>query len=179
MFTSKRTIRSIGIPYRAATPSSVASRSASGAISWPQGLQQINITSGGKAMGFYAGTRIEMVRTEGADKRSTARFLAFGVNGLSVALMIVVFASTAGVTGTEAGIAGGSAVLGQKLLEAVFGDGAAPADRVVAQPGHTDGPLRRGRLRRGRLGLLGLRLRRGLPRLGRGRGLTLRNPLIS
>ena len=57
-----------------------------------------------------------------ADKRTTARFLAFGVNGLSVTLMIVVFAHTAGVTGAEAGIAGGSAVLGQKLLEAVFGD---------------------------------------------------------
>ncbi len=65
---------------------------------------------------------LEMVRTEGADKRSTAKFLAFGVNGLSVALMIVVFAHTAGLTGAEAGIAGGSAVLGQKLLEAVFGD---------------------------------------------------------
>jgi hypothetical protein len=65
---------------------------------------------------------LEMVRTEGADKRSTARFLAFGVNGLSVALMVVVFAHTAGVTGAEAGIAGGSAVVGQKLLEAVFGD---------------------------------------------------------
>ena len=65
---------------------------------------------------------LEMVRSEGADKRSTARFLAFGVNGLSVALMVVVFAHTAGVTGAEAGIAGGSAVIGQKLLEAVFGD---------------------------------------------------------
>lgn len=65
---------------------------------------------------------LDMVRTEGADKRGTARFLALGVNGLSVALMIVVFAHTAGVTGAEAGIAGGSAVLGQKLLEAVFGD---------------------------------------------------------
>lgn len=65
---------------------------------------------------------LDMVRTEGADKRGTARFLAYGVNGLSVALMVVVFASTAGLTGTEVGIAGGSAVLGQKLLEAVFGD---------------------------------------------------------
>lgn len=65
---------------------------------------------------------LEMVRSEGADKRTTARFLAFGVNGLSVALMVVVFAHTAGVTGAEAGVAGGSAVLGQKLLEAVFGD---------------------------------------------------------
>jgi energy-coupling factor transporter ATP-binding protein EcfA2 len=65
---------------------------------------------------------LEMVRTEGADKRSTARFLAYGVNGLSVALMVVVFSQTAGLTGAEVGIAGGGAVLGQKLLEAVFGD---------------------------------------------------------
>ncbi len=78
---------------------------------------------------------LEMVRTEGADKRKTARFLAFGVNGLSVALMIVVFASTAGVTGAEFGIAGGSAVLGQKLLEAVFGD---QAVRRLAEHARTD-----------------------------------------
>jgi hypothetical protein len=65
---------------------------------------------------------LEMVRTEGADKRSSARFLAYGVNGLAVSLMVVTFASTAGITGAEVGIAGGSAVLGQKLLEAVFGD---------------------------------------------------------
>ncbi|MFS3127846.1 ABC transporter [Nocardioides sp. Bht2] len=64
----------------------------------------------------------EMVRTEGADKRGTARFLAFGVNGLGVSLMVVAFAHTGGLAGAEAGIAGGSAVLGQKLLEAVFGD---------------------------------------------------------
>ena len=65
---------------------------------------------------------LEMVRTQGQDKRTTARFLAFGVNGLSVALMIVVFAHSYGLTGAEVGIAGGSAVVGQKLLEAVFGD---------------------------------------------------------
>ncbi|MGZ4448394.1 MAG: ABC transporter [Nocardioides sp.] len=65
---------------------------------------------------------LQMVRDEGEDKRSTARFLAYGVNGLSVALMVVVFSATAGLTGAEVGIAGGSAVLGQKLLEAVFGD---------------------------------------------------------
>jgi hypothetical protein len=74
---------------------------------------------------------LDLVRTEGEGKRSTARFLAYGVNGLAVALMVVVFASTAGVTGTEAGIAGGSAVLGQKLLEAVFGDQA--VRRLAAQ----------------------------------------------
>jgi energy-coupling factor transporter ATP-binding protein EcfA2 len=70
----------------------------------------------------WQGGVLELVRGEGADKRTTARFLAYGFNGLSVALMVVVFASTGGVTGAEVGIAGGSAVLGQKLLEAVFGD---------------------------------------------------------
>ena len=66
---------------------------------------------------------LDMVRTEGADKRSTARFLAFGVNGLGVALMIVVFAHTLFIpTGAEVGVGAGTALLGQKLLEAVFGD---------------------------------------------------------
>jgi len=65
---------------------------------------------------------LEMVRSHGADKRSTARFLAYGVNALGVALMVVVFAYTAGITGAEAGIAGGSALVGQKVLEGVFGD---------------------------------------------------------
>ena len=78
---------------------------------------------------------LEMVRTEGAEKRGTARFLAYGVNGLSVALMVVVFAHTAGVTGAEAGIAGGSAVIGQKLLEAVFGD---QAVRTLAERARKD-----------------------------------------
>jgi hypothetical protein len=65
---------------------------------------------------------LAMVKTQGQDKRTTARFLAFGVNGLSVALMVVVFSYSYGLTGAEVGIAGGSAVVGQKLLEAVFGD---------------------------------------------------------
>lgn len=65
---------------------------------------------------------LDLVRTEGADKRFTARLLSFGVNGLGLALMIVVFASTAGLTGAEIGVAGGTAIVGQKLLEAIFGD---------------------------------------------------------
>ena len=85
---------------------------------------------------------LEMVRTQGAEKRSTARFLAFGVNGLSVALMIVVFAHTYGLTGAEVGIAGGSAVIGQKLLEAVFGDQAVRSLAERARAG-LDGAGRR------------------------------------
>jgi hypothetical protein len=66
---------------------------------------------------------LDMVRTEGAGKRSTARFLAYGFNGLAVALMVVVFASTAAIpTGAEVGIGAGTAMVGQKVLEAVFGD---------------------------------------------------------
>ncbi|MEJ7795242.1 MAG: dynamin family protein [Nocardioides sp.] len=79
---------------------------------------------------------LEMVRTEGASKRGTARFLAYGVNGLGVALMIVVFAHTGGMlVGAEAGVAGGTAVLGQKLLEAVFGD---QAVRTLAERARSD-----------------------------------------
>jgi len=79
---------------------------------------------------------LEMVRTEGASKRGTARFLAYGVNGLGVALMIVVFAHTGGMlVGAEAGVAGGTAVLGQKLLEAVFGD---QAVRTLAARARSD-----------------------------------------
>src|SRR4029078_12166685 len=65
---------------------------------------------------------------------SVASSLAYGVIGLSVALMVVVFSHTAGLTGAEVGIAGGSAVLGQKLLEAVFGHQAVRglADRARA-----------------------------------------------
>jgi len=70
----------------------------------------------------WQGDILELVRAEGRDRRTTARILAYGVNGLGVVLMLVTFASTAGITGAEVGIAGGTAVVGQKLLEAVFGD---------------------------------------------------------
>ncbi len=70
----------------------------------------------------WQGDILEMVRDEGRDRRTTARIMAYGVNGLGVVLILVTFASTAGITGAEVGIAGGTAVVGQKLLEAVFGD---------------------------------------------------------
>ncbi|GAA1625303.1 hypothetical protein GCM10009744_11390 [Kribbella alba] len=75
-----------------------------------------------KAVRDWQGNVLDLVRKEGAEKRSTARILAYGVNGLGLALMIVIFASTAGITGAEVGVGAGTAVVGQKLLEAVFGD---------------------------------------------------------
>jgi len=65
---------------------------------------------------------LEMIRSEGADKRQTARLMAYGVNAVSLALMVAVFSATGGLTGAEIGIAGGATVLAQKLLEAVFGE---------------------------------------------------------
>ncbi|GED11147.1 dynamin family protein [Cellulosimicrobium cellulans] len=67
---------------------------------------------------------LDLVREQGAGKRGAARALSFGINGLGLSLMVVVFASTGGLTGAEVGIAGGTAILAQKLLEAVFGDDA-------------------------------------------------------
>jgi Dynamin family len=83
----------------------------------------------------WQGAVLDLVRTEGSDRRATARVLAYGVNGLGVALMIVIFAQTAGVTGAEVGVAGGTAVIGQKVLEAVFGD---QAVRELAEAAHAD-----------------------------------------
>ncbi|AKK10369.1 dynamin family protein [Corynebacterium uterequi] len=62
------------------------------------------------------------IQDSAAGKRQRARFLSLGLNVLTVALMLVVFASSAGLTGAEFAIAGGSAVVGQKLLETVFGE---------------------------------------------------------
>ncbi len=65
---------------------------------------------------------LDLVREEAGSRRATARYLAFGVNGLAVMLMLLAFSATGGLLGTEVAIAGGSAVLAQRLLEAVFGD---------------------------------------------------------
>jgi hypothetical protein len=78
---------------------------------------------------------MELIRTEGQGKRTQARWLSFGINGLGAALMIVVFSMTAGLTGLEIGVAGGTAVVGQRLLEAVFGEDAV---RRLAQKARED-----------------------------------------
>ncbi|MFD6136972.1 dynamin family protein [Isoptericola sp. NPDC060257] len=74
---------------------------------------------------------LALVREQGESRRGTARAVSFGVNALGVSLMVIVFASTAGLTGAEIGIAGGTAIVAQKLLEAVFGDEA--VRRLAAQ----------------------------------------------
>lgn len=70
----------------------------------------------------WQGALIERIQDTAGDKRQRARIMSFGLNVVTVALMLAVFASTAGITGGEVAIAGGSAVVGQKLLETIFGE---------------------------------------------------------
>ncbi|MDR6861917.1 hypothetical protein J2X64_000298 [Phycicoccus sp. 3266] len=70
----------------------------------------------------WQGDVLDLVRREGKDRRTTARIAAYGLNGVGVILMLVAFAHTGGLVGAEVGIAGGTAVLAQKVLEAIFGD---------------------------------------------------------
>jgi len=65
---------------------------------------------------------IDDVRAGGGRKRAVAQVAALGVNAVGVAVMLGVFAHTAGLTGAELGIAAGTAYLNQKLLEALFGE---------------------------------------------------------
>jgi hypothetical protein len=67
---------------------------------------------------------VELVRAEGADRRATPRFLAFGASGIAAALMVVVFTQTAPEADVDAGVAGGTGVVGQRILEAVFDEAA-------------------------------------------------------
>lgn len=84
---------------------------------------------------LWQGSVLEMIREEGADKRKRARFLSLGVNATAVMLMVAAFSLTGGITGIEAGIAGGSGVVGTKLLESIFGEDAV---RRMATRARTD-----------------------------------------
>ncbi|MDX6722705.1 MAG: hypothetical protein QOD73_1109 [Solirubrobacteraceae bacterium] len=70
----------------------------------------------------WQGHVFDLVRTEAASKRTTARLASLGLNGAGLTVMLAVFASTGGLTGAEVVVAGGTSALSQRLLEAIFGD---------------------------------------------------------
>jgi hypothetical protein len=90
----------------------------------------------------WQGKVLELVRAQGASKRAAGRVVAIGINAVGAALMIVVFAHTGGLTGGEVAIAGGTAALSQRLLEAMFGDEAVRNLTATARAELIDG-LRR------------------------------------
>jgi hypothetical protein len=77
----------------------------------------------------------ELVRVEGSDKRMTAKFLAFGVNGVGATMMAVMLG--------HAGQRHGPVEVGRRLLSAIFGH--ERLDALVAAT-HADLQERVGRL---------------------------------
>ena len=83
----------------------------------------------------WQGQVLELVREQGADKRTSARIASYTVNGAGLAVMLAVFAHTGGLTGAEVAVAGGTSAASQKLIEAVFGD---QAVRALARQARED-----------------------------------------
>ncbi|CCG01088.1 ABC transporter [Blastococcus saxobsidens] len=83
----------------------------------------------------WQGAVLDLVREEGADKRSRARVLSWGVSGTGAVVMVAVFAHTGGLLGGEVAVAGGTTAVGQRVLEAVFGDAAV---RALAERARAD-----------------------------------------
>jgi len=66
---------------------------------------------------------LDLVRTQAANKRTTARVAAYAVNATGLLVMVGVFASTAFIpTGAEVAVGAGTTIAAQKVLEAIFGD---------------------------------------------------------
>ena len=97
------------------------------------------------AVRAWQGDVLELVSREGAAKKSAARFWALGVNGVGVALMVLVFSQTGGLIGAEVGVAGGPAVLAPRVLEAIFGEDA--VRRLAKQAATDPGGIARPRTR--------------------------------
>jgi energy-coupling factor transporter ATP-binding protein EcfA2 len=72
---------------------------------------------------WIASIAVDIAET-GEGKRRLARGASVGVNAIGVGVMLATFIHTAGLTGTEVGIAAGTAFLNQKLLGALFGEAA-------------------------------------------------------
>jgi hypothetical protein len=63
------------------------------------------------------------IQAIGADRKQIAQVASIGLNVLGTSAILAVFAHTGGLTGAELGIGAATAVLNQKLLEAIFGEG--------------------------------------------------------
>lgn len=77
-----------------------------------------------RELGGWLGRLTELVRERGHNRKAVAFTASVGVNAVGVLAMLAVFAHSAGLTGGEVAIAGGTALVNQKLLEALFGEAA-------------------------------------------------------
>lgn len=70
----------------------------------------------------WAAEVAEAIRALGEQRRGWAQVASLGVNAVGTSAILAVFMSTGGLTGTEFGITAATAVVNQKLLEAIFGE---------------------------------------------------------
>jgi hypothetical protein len=64
---------------------------------------------------------VELIRTKGAELKVRARWLTTALNAGATAAILLTFASTAGLTGAEVGIAAGAGAANQALLARLLG----------------------------------------------------------
>jgi energy-coupling factor transporter ATP-binding protein EcfA2 len=64
----------------------------------------------------------EEIRAMGAQRKGWALAASLGVNVIGTSAVLAVFVHTGGLTGAEVGITAATAILNQKLLEAIFGE---------------------------------------------------------
>jgi GTPase Era involved in 16S rRNA processing len=64
----------------------------------------------------------DQIRTLGEQRKGWAQAASIGVNAVGTSAILAVFFHTGGLTGAEVGITAATAVVNQKLLEAIFGE---------------------------------------------------------
>ena len=64
----------------------------------------------------------ERIREMGAQRKGWAQAASIGVNAIGTSAVLAVFVHTGGLTGAEVGITAATAIVNQKLLEAIFGE---------------------------------------------------------
>jgi energy-coupling factor transporter ATP-binding protein EcfA2 len=64
----------------------------------------------------------DRIREMGAQRKGWAQAASIGVNAIGTSAVLAVFVHTGGLTGAEVGITAATAIVNQKLLEAIFGE---------------------------------------------------------
>jgi energy-coupling factor transporter ATP-binding protein EcfA2 len=76
----------------------------------------------GRDLALWTSDIGEQIRMLGEQRQGWAKAASIGVNAVGTSLILAVFLHTGGLTGTEVGIAAATAVVNQKILEAIFGE---------------------------------------------------------
>jgi hypothetical protein len=76
----------------------------------------------GTDLEVWAASVGDQIRALGEQRKGWAQVASIGVNAVGTSAILAVFVHTGGLTGAEVGITAATAVVNQKLLEAIFGE---------------------------------------------------------